>query len=78
MNELLRRSYIRENLSLCVVTALLMPKKDGIFMMSVNNRVPSTRLHLSIDFSFLDFDDLLDTMVESSTFLNVDFRSGYH
>ena len=77
VDKLLERGLICKSKSLCVVLALLVPKKYGIWKMCMDNRAVNK---ITIDYKFLmpRLDDLLDQLHGVSIFSMVDLRSGYH
>ncbi|KAI3446953.1 hypothetical protein Pfo_003618 [Paulownia fortunei] len=64
VHELMEKGYVRERMSPCAVSVLLVPKKDGTWRMC---RHPIPRL-----------DDMLDKLHGSCVFSKIDLKSGYH
>jgi len=77
VEELLDKRFIKESLSLCVILALLAPKKDDTWCIYVNSRAIN-KITVKYRFLILHLDDILDLMSDATIFAKIDLKSGYH
>ena len=73
----MEKGYIQENMSLCVMSVILVPKKNVTWRMCVDCRAVNNII-VKYRHPIPRLDDMLDELHGVCVFFKIDLKSGYH
>lgn len=77
VQHLMENGYVRESLSPCAISVILVPKKDGSFRMCFDRR-PINAITTRYRHPIPHLDDMLDELSGATIFSKIELKSGYY